>query len=91
MPYVEGGGIAFTFAEVRDDSKPPKFGASAGAYGAGGAALNLRFLDAKSAWALDREYGISSVYLTGEVRVIASASKYDFSSTTFAAGFLFDF
>ena len=91
MPYVEGGGIGFTFAEIRDDSKAPKFGASAGAYGVAGAALNLRFLDAKSAWALDREYGISSVYFTGEARVIASTTKYDFSATTFALGFLFDF
>ena len=91
MPYVEGGGIGFTFAEVRDDGKAPRFGGSAGAYGVGGAALNLKFLDKKSAWALDREYGIGAVYFTGEARVIASTSKYDFSATTFALGFLFDF
>lgn len=91
VPYVEGGGIAYTFSEIRDDSKGPKFGASAGAYGVAGGALNLRWLDVKSALALDREYGVSSVYVTGEVRVMASTAKYDFSTTTFAAGFLFDF
>lgn len=91
VPYVEGGGLAFTFAEIRDDSRGPKFGASFGGYAVGGAALNLRWLDIKSALALDREYGISSVYLTGEARVMVTTPKYDFSSTTFAAGFMFDF
>ena len=91
VPYVEGGGVAYTFTELRDDSRGPKFGAAAGAYGVAGGALNLRWLDVKSALALDREYGVSSVYLTGEVRAMLSTTKYDFSSTTFAAGFLFDF
>lgn len=91
IPYVEGGGHLFAFTEIRDDSKSPKFGGSFGAYGVAGGALNLKFIDARSAWALDREYGVSSVYLTGEARVIASTTKYDFSSTTFALGFLFDF
>ncbi len=92
VPYASGGGIAYTMIEFRDDNKMPKFGLAPAAYGAGGLALNLRFLDAKSLLDMDREYGINAVYLAVEYRVIAGLSKkFDFSSNFINAGFMMQF
>jgi hypothetical protein len=92
VPYGEGGGIAWTFAELRDDNKNPKFGGALGAYFAAGLAVNLTYFDKVAALQLDREYGINRVYLTAEYRPIISLSeKYDFSSDMIDAGFLMEF
>jgi hypothetical protein len=92
VPYGEGGGIAWTFAELRDDNKNPKFGGALGAYFAAGLAVNLTYFDKTAALQLDREYGINRVYLTAEYRPIISLSdKYDFSSDMIDAGFLMEF
>jgi hypothetical protein len=92
IPYVEGGGSLFGFAELRDDDKAPKWGGSAGAYYAGGAALNLTYFDALSRIQLDREYGINAVYLTVEYRgIVALSNRYDFSGDLFNAGVLMEY
>ncbi len=92
VPYAEGGGIAFTFAEVRDDSKPPKVGGSLAGYAAGGVALNLTYFDNSARIQLDREYGINRVYLTVEYRtIVAITQRYDFTSDLINAGFLMEF
>lgn len=92
VPYASGGGIAWTMIEFRDDNKAPRIGLAPAAYGAGGVALNLRFLDAKSLLDMDREYGINAVYLAVEYRVIAGLSKnFDFSSNFVNAGFMMQF
>lgn len=92
VPYLEGGGIGFTFMEVRDDNKPPKFGVSPAAYGAGGMALNLTYFDYLSRIQLDHEYGITAVYLTLEYRRIqAIVTRFDFSSDYFNGGFLMEY
>lgn len=92
VPYAEGGGTLFGFAETRDDDKPPKFGGSTGAYFAGGVALNLTYFDALSRIQLDREYGINAVFLTAEYRHVESIQKsYDFTSDLVNAGFLMEY
>lgn len=92
VPYAEGGGIAWTFAELRDDNKKPKFGGAGAAYAAFGAALNLTYFDKFAAIQLDREYGINRVYLTAEYRpIFALSDRYDFSGNMIDAGFLMEY
>jgi hypothetical protein len=92
VPYGLGGGTVFSFAELRDDNKGPKFGGSLGAYFAGGVALNLTYFDALSRIQLDREYGINAVYLTAEFRqIVAITQRYDFTSSLVNAGFLMEY
>ncbi len=92
VPYAEGGGTAFGFAEFRDDDKGPKFGGAPAAYFAGGGALNLTYFDALSRIMLDREYGINRIYLTGEYRAYVGLSQnYDFTSDFFNGGLLMEF
>ena len=92
VPYIEGGGDAITFAEVRDDGKSPKFGLAPAVHIAGGASFNLGFLDGNSMIELDREYGINRVWLTGEFRALIGLSdKFDFSANVINLGFLVEF
>ncbi len=92
VPYAEGGGSMFAFAELRDDDKPPKFGASPALYFGGGLAIDLTYFDYLSRVQLDREYGINAVYLNLEYRnVIALNQKFDFSADLMNAGFTLEF
>jgi len=92
IPYAEGGGTLWAFAETRDDGKRPKFGGSAGAYAAVGAAFNLTYFNALSRIALDREYGIHAVYLLAEYRRTQGLTPhYDFSANFINGGLLMEF
>jgi hypothetical protein len=92
VPYVEGGGVAFAFTELRDDDKGPKFGGALGAYGAGGVGINLTYFDYMSRTQLDREYGINACYLTLEYRRFqAVTTRYDFTSDYLNGGFLMEY
>ena len=91
VPYVEGGGTIFSFTEMRDDSKPPKFGAAPGAYAAAGMAFNMTYFDALSRIQLDREYWISAIYLKAEYRQLIAFSRYDFTSPLVNGGFCMEF
>lgn len=92
VPFAEGGGTAFAFTEFRDDKKGPKFGGSLAAYGAGGIAMNLTYFDYMSRIQINREYGISGVYLTVEYRkIVALTQRYDFTSDYYNAGFLMEY
>jgi hypothetical protein len=92
VPYAEGGGIAFTFGEFRDDDKAPKWGGALALYGAAGLAVNLTYFDYMTRTQLDREYGINACYLTVEYRHVASLSqRFDFTSDFFNGGFLVEF
>ena len=91
VPYVEGGGTIFTFGELRDDNKAPKLGAAFGAYAAAGVGFNLTYFDAMSRIQLDREYGISAIFLTAEFRELIAFSRYDFTSPLINGGFCMEF
>ena len=82
VPYIEGGADYYTFAEIRDDGITPKIGGSALAHGAAGIAFMLDGLSPKSMLDLDRDYGISHVYLTAEYRLTQSLEpeNLDFSA-----------
>jgi hypothetical protein len=92
VPYAEGGGVAYTFSEVRDDGVNPKFGGAFGAYGAAGVAINLTYFDYMTRIQLDREYGINACYLALEFRRFqALTTRYDFSSNYINGGFLMEY
>ncbi len=91
VPYAEGGGLAWTFSELRDDDKGPKFGGALGAYAAAGFAFNLTYFDYLTRIQLDREYGINACYLTLEYRHVFSFSKFDFESDFINGGFLMEY
>jgi hypothetical protein len=92
VPFVEGGGGYFTFVEIRDDAKAPKFGGSAVAVAAGGFNILLDWLDPHAIRQLDLEYGINHVWFTLELRSIVGLKKdIDFTSMTGDAGFMMEF
>jgi hypothetical protein len=92
VPYVEGGGTAWAFTEFRDDKKGPKFGGSLSAYGAAGVGFNMTYFDYMTRIHMDREYGITGVFVTLEYRRMqAILQRYDFSSDFINAGFLMQY
>ena len=92
VPYAVGGGTLFAFAEIRDDDKPPRFGGSPAAYGGGGLQINMNFMETKSMFDLDRDYGINTIWFTAEYRRVQTLSqRFDFSSNVINAGFLIEF
>lgn len=92
VPYVEGGGGYFTFAEIRDDGAHPKAGAAAVAVVAGGVNLLMDWLDQQSVRQLDREWGINHVWLTAEVRQIKGLNdQFDFTSSIIGGGIMMEF
>ncbi|MCB0362632.1 MAG: hypothetical protein KDD35_07915 [Bdellovibrionales bacterium] len=92
VPFVEGGLDAITFAEIRDDNKGPKFGLATAAHGSGGVAFNIGLLDKSSVITLDREFGINSVWITLEYRLLLAINKkFDFSENFLNGGVMVEF
>jgi len=91
LPFIDGGGTAFTFAELRDDTRGPKFGGALAAYAGAGVGLNLTYFDYMSRIQLDHEYGITAVYLTAEYRRYQGFTRYDFTSDYINGGFLLEY
>lgn len=92
IPYGDAGLMAITFAELRDDQDAPKVGLGTAGFFTGGLALNLGLVDNLSILELDREYGINSIFLTGEFRqVVNLASDFNFESSVISGGLLMEF
>lgn len=92
VPFVEGGGVYYGIAEVRDDGKQPRVGGAPAAVVAGGVSILLDWLDPHSIRQLDADYGINHVWLTLQYRRIGGLkSDLDVSSQMATAGFTFDF
>ncbi len=92
IPYAEGGAGYFTFGEIRDDGKPPRFGAAPVAYATGGVLLALDWLDRQAIRNLDRENGINHVFFTGAYQYVKGLSEsFDFTSSVIQAGITMEF
>lgn len=92
VPFVEGGGGYYTFAEVRDDYKRTKYGGALVAQWAAGGALLLDAIAPGSMGELESDYGISHMYVVAEYRSIIGLRKdFDFSTNYFDLGFMFEF
>jgi hypothetical protein len=95
VPFAEGGADYIPFLENRPDLKSfagLKFGGAPAAHVAGGIQIQLDWLDKQGMWQIDNEYGINHIYLTADVRqLIGLSSTFDFTSTIYEGGFLFEF
>ncbi len=92
VPFVEGGGVYYGIAEIRDDGKAPRLGGAPAAVAAGGVRLLLDWIDPHSIRQLDADYGINHVWLTLQYRQIVGVKKdLDVSTQMATAGFTFDF
>jgi hypothetical protein len=92
VPFVEGGAGYFTFAEIRDDQKGPRFGGAAVTVAAGGINLLLDHFDRAAIRQLDASYGINHVWLTAEARAIVGLNgNFDFTSLMFSSGVVLEF
>lgn len=74
VPYVAAGATYYVLAEMRDDGKTPNFVGTPSAYGGGGAMFNLSALDKETGFAMDAEYGISTLWLTVDARYIQASN-----------------
>lgn len=93
VPYGEAGAGYFTFAEIREDGKNPKFGGSPTLHWSAGAAIDLSRLDGRSKDRLREEFGVNAIWLIAEYRSIIGLreSDFNFTSDCINAGFKADF
>tara|TARA_B110001454_G_scaffold219200_1_gene251833 strand:+ start:58056 stop:59048 length:993 start_codon:yes stop_codon:yes gene_type:complete len=91
-PFVIGGGSYYVLAELRDDGKAPKIVGTPAAYAGGGILLNITRWSKDIDFAMDREYGISNMWLSAEFRTIQSGNEdLDVSSDVFNIGISVDY
>ncbi len=92
VPFVSGGGIIYGLVEKRDDTKPAKFATAPAAGFGGGIHFSISRWDLKSAFIMQKEYGIADLWLTTEVRVIQGLrSDIDFTNRTASLGITVDY
>lgn len=92
VPFIEGGAGYYTFAEIRDDGAKTRMGGALVALGGGGVNFLLDWIDPQAIRQLDAEYGISHLWITGEVRAtVGLNSDLNFSNNSVNAGFLMEF
>lgn len=92
VPYLSAGATYFALAEVRDDGKKSNFLGTPAAYGAVGTFINITSWDRDLQFRMDREYGISDMWLDVQFRGVASANKdLDFTAGYLNVGFAVDY
>ncbi len=85
-PYIAGGGIYNGLVEYRNDGDMNTIGTPAG-YAAGGMLINLTAFSKDLAFTMDREYGLSQLWVNLEYRRIQSLSEdIDISSNQLGVG-----
>lgn len=91
-PFVVGGGSYYVLGELRDDGKAPKIVGTPAAYAGGGVLFNITRWSKDIDFAMDREYGISNMWLSAEFRTIQSANEeLDVSADVFNIGISVDY
>lgn len=92
VPYVVGGITLFGLAETRDDNRKPIFASSAAAGGGGGILFNISRWDPHGAFVMSRDYGVSDLWLTADVRYLQGLKKnIDFTSSILSVGITVDY
>lgn len=92
VPFINGGASYYLLGEIRDDGKRPAFLGTPAAYGSGGLMFNITAWDKDIAFTMDREYSISNMWLTAEVKVIKSLNEdIDLSTNFFNLGISVDY
>lgn len=92
VPYIVGGGTLYMLAEKRDDKNNFDFATSFAAGGGGGIHFSVTRWDHQVAFNMDRDYGVSDMWLTLDARVMQGLkAELDFSSLTIGAGITVDY
>lgn len=92
VPYVNGGGILYGLYEKRDDAKPGVFASSPAVGFGGGIHLSISRWDQAGAFTLQKEYGVSDLWLTGEIRIVQGLKQeIDFTNQTASLGITVDY
>ena len=92
VPYIEGGMTYYGLLELRSDNAQTNIAGSPAAGGGGGIAINISRGDSASIFGLDREYGISDMWLNLEARAMQGLkSSLDFTNTTINLGVTVDY
>jgi hypothetical protein len=92
VPYVLGGGTYYGLFEKRDDKQNISYGSSPAVGGGGGVNISITRWDHKTAFLMDREYGVSDMWMTVEARLMQGLrTDLDFTSTIVSAGISVDY
>ena len=90
-PYLAGGGVYNGLFELRNDNDYNLVGTPAG-YGAGGILLNLTAMNKELAFKMDREYGLSQLWVNAEYKRIQSFDdELDVTTNQISVGFGADY
>ena len=91
-PYLTAGVNYMVMIETRDDNKVFSGVGTPLFYGGAGGMLNLSVIDRDLGFSLDAEYGIASLWLTGEAKQMISSNKeFDFTGTMISVGIAADY
>lgn len=91
-PFVNAGFSYYILGELRDDGKAPKIVGTPAGYGGAGVLFNITAWSKDIDFTLDREYGINSMWLAAEFRVIQSLNEdLDISSNMVNIGVAVDY
>lgn len=91
-PYLSGGGLYYSFVEMRDDGKKTKAVGTPGGYGAAGALLNITAWDKELQFKMNSEYGIKNIWINIEFKYIKTSNEdLDVSNSYLAAGVTVDY
>lgn len=91
-PFVTGGASYYVLGEIRDDGKAPKVVGTPAGYAGGGVLINITRWSKEIDFIMDREYGISNMWLAAEFRTIQSVNDdLDVSSDVFNIGISVDY
>lgn len=91
-PFIVGGGSYYVLAELRDDGKAPTIVGTPAGYAGGGILINITRWNKEIDFVMDREYGVSNMWLSAEFRTVQSVNEdLDVSSDIFNIGISVDY
>lgn len=92
VPYVLAGGTYYLLAEKRDDKSNFNFAAAPAVGGGGGIHFSVTRWDHQTAFNMDRDYGVSDMWVTLEARALQGLNdKLDFTAMTVSLGVTVDY
>lgn len=91
-PFISGGIVGYFLAELRSDNKKNNFLIVPGAYASVGGLINLTAMSRELSYSMDNEYGVSNMWLVGELKQLQTfRENVDMSSTLMSLGVSVDY
>lgn len=93
VPYINGGGTMYGLIEKRDDSKPATVSSAQAVGFGGGVHISISRWDPQGAFIMQKEYGVSDLWLTLEARITQGIPRnnIDFTNQTASLGITVDY